>query len=117
MTEGDRTTYQHALSYIGLIFKGISEGTDHPLDTCRRIIAMPSRLAPRFTELVDQRQPRAMAMLAYVFASMKLLEEKVMWFKGVAELQVPKIHAQLPAAWKDMAKWPLDIALGRVTNT
>ena len=103
-----------ALSYIGLIYKGITDGTDSPMATCRRLIAMPSRCPPRFVDLVDAKQPRAMTMLAHVFASMKLIDDSAVWFKGIAERQVPKIHEQLPAGWKAMMAWPMAVARGEI---
>ena len=114
MTADDRETYQKALSYIGLIYKGIIEGTDEPLATCRRLTAMPSRLPPRFGELVVVRQPRAFTMLAHIFACMKLISDKASWFRGIAERQVPKIYEQLPVGWREMMAWPMAVANGEV---
>lgn len=114
MSTEDAEAYQQALSYIGLIYKGIVDGSDPPAATCRRLTAMPSRLSPRFTELVAQNQPRAIAMLAHVFACMKLLEEKTVWFKDIAEGQVRKIVRQLPPAWVPVVQWPVAVAEGRI---
>ena len=43
MTAEDRDAYQKSLAYIGMIYKGIVDGTDAYLATCRRLVAMPSR--------------------------------------------------------------------------
>ena len=114
MTAEDRDAYQKSLSYIGLIYKGIVGGTDSPMATCRRLIAMPSRCPPRFVDLVEAKQPRAMAMLAHVFASMKLVDGQAVWFKGIAERQVPLIYEQLPVGWREMMAWPIAVAQGEV---
>ena len=55
-----------------------------------------------------------MTMLAHVFASMELIDESAVWFKGIAERQVPKIHEQLPAGWKPMMAWPMAVARGEI---
>ena len=75
---------------------------------------MPSRLPRRWVELVEQRQPRAIVMLAHVFAIMKLVDKKTEWFRGVAERQVPALYETLPNAWKDMMTWPMQVAHGEV---
>lgn len=116
MDEEDRDTYEKALSYLGLIYRGIHDGSDHPMATCRRLVAMPSRLPLRFAELVESKQPRAMAILAYALASMKLREDEVLWFRGVAQRQVPRIQQELPPAWRELVKWPMAIARGEIKN-
>jgi hypothetical protein len=37
-----------------------------------------------------------------MFALMKLIEDQVQWFKGIAQRQVPKIYHQLPNGWQPM---------------
>lgn len=114
MTDEDRDAYTKSLSYIGLIYKGIVEGTDTPMATCRRLIAMPSRCPPRFVDLVEAKQSRAMVMLAHVFASMKLVDGQAVWFKGIAERQVPRIYGELPVGWREMMTWPMAVANGEI---
>ncbi|KAF7197424.1 Sterol regulatory element-binding protein ECM22 [Pseudocercospora fuligena] len=109
----DKAVFQQAVGALALIYKSITEDVDAPLVNCRRLVAMPSQLARRFTELVEMRNPRAMMIMAYTFATMKILSEKVPWFRGIAEQQIPRIAAQIPHAWGEMMKWPLDIAQNR----
>lgn len=109
ITPEDREAYEHALSYIGLIYKGIVHSLDSPLAIGRRVIAMPVRVPPRFGTLVETHQPRALAVLAHTFATMKLAEEKFPWFKGIAERQVPKVCMAVPQSWSAMIRWPLEI--------
>ncbi|PPJ59714.1 hypothetical protein CBER1_10801 [Cercospora berteroae] len=80
----DKIAYERTLSYIGLMYKGVVNGTDSPLATGRRVMAMPARGPIRFGELVEANEPRAAAMLAHVFATMKLSEERFPWFEGIA---------------------------------
>lgn len=75
---------------------------------------MPSLCPARFVDLVEAKQPRAMVMLAHIFASMKLAAADSIWFKGIAELQVPIIYEQLPVGWRELMEWPMAIALGDV---
>lgn len=98
----DKEVYRKAICYIGLAYKSIMDGSDEPMATCRRLMALPSRSEPRFIDLLEMKQPRAMAILAHTFACMKLVENEVEWFKGIAERQVPKIYNDLPVGWQPM---------------
>jgi hypothetical protein len=110
----DRVVYQKAVSYTGLIFKAMYDGTDEPLVTSRRIIAMPARLPIRFAQMVEEKQPHAMAILAHVFATMRLIEHEVDWYVGIAQAQIPIIHQSLPREWKGLVDWPLAVAAGQI---
>ena len=102
MTSDDREMYRKIICYVGNIYKGIVEDRDDPMATCRRLIAAPSKNDPRFIDLLETKQPRAMTILAHMFACMKLIAEQVEWFKGIAERQVPRIYDQLPTGWRPM---------------
>lgn len=114
ISEEDRNAYERTLCYIGSTYKAIVEDNESPLATNRRLTAMPSKCPARFVDLVEAKQPRAMVMLAHVFASMKLAARDSIWFKGIAELQVPIIYEQLPVGWRELMEWPMAIALGDV---
>lgn len=114
LTTEDREAYQRTLAYIGAIYKGIIEGTDNSLGTCRRLVAMPSRCPPRFVQLAEAKQPRALVMLAHVFATMKLTDASTIWFRGIAERQVPKIYESLPPGWREMMAWPVAVTRGEI---
>lgn len=112
----DREAYEHTLSYIGLIYKGIVHNLDSPLAIGRRVIAMPARVPSRFGTLVETHQPRALAILAHTFAAMKLAEDRFPWFKGIAERQVPKVCMAVPESWSAMIQWPLEIIRASPSN-
>ena len=114
ITPEDRETYQQTLSYIGRIYKRIVNGSDDRLTSCRRFMAMPPRLQPRFVDLVEAKQPRAIVMLAHFFALMKLVEDEVTCLRGIAERPVPKFQAQLPIGWQEMMAWPMAVVRGEV---
>ncbi|EME38924.1 hypothetical protein DOTSEDRAFT_92203 [Dothistroma septosporum NZE10] len=109
IAEEDREAYEHTVAYIGLMYKGIVHNLESPLATGRRVIAMPAKVPVRFLDLVETMQPRAIAILAHCFASMKLIEERFPWFKGIADQQVPKACMVLPETWSAMAQWPLEV--------
>jgi hypothetical protein len=111
-TPEDADTYLKAVSYIGVMHKGIREGFDSAYATARRIMAMPSILPDRWMELVEERRPRALVVLIHAFACGGLIAGENIWFRGIAERQVPGLCDRLPAAWRPMAAWPLRVAGG-----
>lgn len=110
----ERAAYEDALSYLGLMHKGIVEGFDSPLGTQRRIIAMPSLIPQRFADLVEACDMRAIAILAHLFAIMKLCEAKNPWLEGIAARQIPELERYLSEAWLPLIDWPLDVIRGNV---
>jgi hypothetical protein len=60
-------------------------------------------------ELVLQQKPRALVVLAHLFAIMKLVGEEMPWFVGVAEKHIPTINDRIPSGFKPIMRWPLDI--------
>ena len=73
----DERAYQQTLSYIGLMYKGIVHRAEPALATSRRILAVPARLPDRFTELLFDQRPRALMMLAYIYALTKLIAAEI----------------------------------------
>jgi hypothetical protein len=116
VTPEDRNVYQSVISYVGLAYKHIINGTESSMTTWRRLIGTASRNDARFIDFVEEKQPRAMAILAHAFACMKLIADEVPWFRGIAERQVPKILNQLPMGWKPMLAWPMAIVNGEVNR-
>ncbi|KAK5169133.1 uncharacterized protein LTR77_006442 [Saxophila tyrrhenica] len=114
ITAEDRKVYREAISYAGSIYTGIMEHTEDEMIASRRLMGTPASNDPRFADFVEAKQPRAMAILAHVYACMKLIAEKIPWFNGIAERQIPKIYEELPVGWKPMLAWPLAIMNGEI---
>lgn len=85
---GNRAVYQQSVAYLAFVHKSIVQELDAPLINCQRLVAMPSQLGRQFTELIEQRAPRALLLLAHIFAMTKLLSDQVPWLRGIAERQV-----------------------------
>ena len=107
VTPLDREAYECTLSLIGLAYK--HAGHELPIATCRRIFSTPARSPLRFIELVEELRPRALAILAHLYAVFKLIKVELWWFEGIAEKQVNRINELLPAGWKAMIEEPLRI--------
>lgn len=111
-TPDDAEAYLKAVSYIGVMYKGIREGFDSAFATARRIMAMPSILPDRWMELVEEQRPRALVILIHAFACGGLIAGENIWFSGIAERQIPGLCELLPPAWRPMVAWPLRVAGG-----
>lgn len=112
IAEEDRIAYEHTLSYVGLIYKGIVQNLDSLLATGRRCNAMPAAVPLRFLDLVEANRPRAMVIMAHTFASMHLIQDRYPWFRGIAEYQIPIICRSLPQQWIEFIQWPLQVIQG-----
>ncbi|KAI9727506.1 MAG: hypothetical protein M1828_006448 [Chrysothrix sp. TS-e1954] len=106
-TSKDKDAYERTLSLIGLIYE--NAGNESAIATCRRIWSTPARSPWRFIELAEEKRPRALAILAYLYASIKLIKTELWWFQGVAEKQVIRISNLLPLSWKSLIKEPLQM--------
>jgi hypothetical protein len=113
-SDDDADAYLKAVSYIGVMYKGIREGFDSTNATARRIMAMSSVMPDRWTEMLEERRPRALAMLMHVFACGELIAKENFWFRGIAKTQIPRLCEGLPVAWQPMVAWPLRVTEGDV---
>jgi len=96
-----------ALGHVMSIFRGIWTGEGGPM-TRRRLLMFPVLLRPRFIELLEAHDPRAVVLLAYFFAATKVVDQH-WWLKGRAEYEVTGMLSLLPEAWKEHLAWPLAV--------
>ena len=107
ISEADKDAYEKTARYIGLIYQKLDEGEEEPLASYRRVLNMPGRCPEHFLDLVDERRPRALAILAYLFAALKIIKSDAWWTNGIAERQVGIIQDLLPKGWRTMIELPL----------
>lgn len=110
----EQQAYEYTLSYIGLVYYKILDGSESPQAACVRLQALPARVPRRFGLAVVDQRPLALTILAYAFALMKLLEDVIPWFSGIAEKQIPLIQQKIPPGWWPVIQWPLRIASGEI---
>jgi hypothetical protein len=97
--------YESTISYIGSIMIAITTQVEQP-EIFRRIIAFPMLIKRGFIYLVEQRQPRALVVLAHYFALCTMLK-KVWWIGDVGPREVRGIQMVLSDEWLDLMCWPL----------
>ena len=103
-----RDAYDKTVSYIGTIHLAIKAG-EHDMEVCRRLIAFATLVPDKMVELIEEKRPRALVILAHYFAVAAPLA-KVWWIGDVTRKEVEGIQRWLPGEWKDLMRWPLTMA-------
>ena len=103
-----RDAYNKTVSYIGTIHLAIKAG-EHDMEVCRRLIAFAVLIPDKMIELIEEKRPRALVILAHYFA-VAAPRAKVWWIGDVTRKEVEAIQRWLPGEWKDLMRWPLTMA-------
>ncbi|KAF3769235.1 hypothetical protein M406DRAFT_287346 [Cryphonectria parasitica EP155] len=109
IVETTRQAYQHAVATLNWAHSKPGKGA----------LAFPATVSKRFVELVEERQPRALAILASFFALLKTLDH-VWWLQGMARREVLGIVSlfnsdhfgpDLERKWWPHLEWAVRVAL------
>ena len=103
-----RDAYDKTVSYIGTIHLAIRAG-EHDMEVCRRLIAFAVLIPDKMIQLIEEKRPRALVILAHYFAVAAPLA-RVWWIGDVTRKEVEGIQRWLPGEWKDLMRWPLTMA-------
>jgi len=107
-----RQAYQHAVAALNWAHKIPHRGA---------ALSFPATVSRRFVELLEERRPRALAVLACFFALLKSLED-VWWLQGMARREVLGVAALFSgdyfgadahARWWPHLEWAVRIAVWR----
>ena len=102
--------YEKTLNFMGSIRRGILD--NEPETTLARRFLEFALYAPKpFSECVDKHRPRALVILAHLFAMTKKVEGS-WWFRGAAERHVYGIRNIVPPEWQ----WAMEGPLRDLTN-
>lgn len=96
-----RQAYEHSVAYLSWA---------HEKPDRRRILGFPATVSKRFVELIEQKAPLALVIVAMFFAMTKAVEHEVWWLLGIARIEVNGIYGILPDEFKNMADWAVMIA-------
>lgn len=99
--------YKMAVNCVGIAWKSINS-YDSPGTLCRRLIVFPMMVDKRFLDLVEERRPRALVILAHYFALLNTLSR--FWWLGTAgSREVLAIEAEVSKEWRSHLRLPLAI--------
>ena len=114
-----RDAYERTLSYIGSIRKAIRAG-EHSLGICRWLLAFAVVLPGKMIELLEEKKPRALVVLAHYFALAGPVAgdlEAVWWIGAIARREVEGIQGCLPDEWHHLRTWPLAVTRAAITES
>lgn len=104
-----RQAYQHAVATLNWAHARPGNGS----------LAFPATVSKRFVQLIEERQPRALAILAAFFALLKVLDH-VWWLQGMARREVLGVVSlfnsdyfgpDLERKWWPHLEWAVRVAL------
>lgn len=105
-----RQAYEHAVAVLNWAHKIPAKG---------KPLAFPAFVSRRFVELVEERRPRALAILASFFALLKCLDSS-WWLRGIARREVLGILSlfnsdyfgpEIERQWWPHLEWAVQVAL------
>jgi hypothetical protein len=100
--------YEKALRYLGSMHLAVA--TNEPVfSLVRRFMGFPIFVPALFIDLVAEHQPRALVILAMVFALMTRAHE-VWWIGEIPQREILAIQKFLPQEWQGAMEWPLVVA-------
>jgi hypothetical protein len=97
--------YDQALAYVYKVHRAVEEGEPHG-KLCRRVMGLGPMVNVKFIDMISERRPRALAILAHHIVMAKLLESS-WWMVGIAEREIYGIRDILPDNWKWALEWPV----------
>jgi hypothetical protein len=95
------------LSFIGAIWLAV-QNKEPEYIICMRVSGFASRCSKAWIQLIRQKQPRAMVILAHYMAMVKFCEG-FWWLEGRPEREIPGIKSILQEEWRWAMAWPLAI--------
>lgn len=114
---GDRDVYTETLNKLGVLFRNLKQGLTDTM--CRQIVTWLTMIPSRFIEIARQKRPRALIILAYYAAFLKLLQG-AWWLAGVGDRIIFDVVKELDVQWQVYLHMPRlakkadgNIAVGR----
>ncbi|KAI3005149.1 transcriptional regulator family: Fungal Specific TF [Aspergillus niger] len=104
--------YAQCVGYLEVLLMAVRMG-ESEYDIRKRFSSFPSMVPGEFLGLVSERRPRALVILAYLFALVKGAEG-VWWLRGIPEMEVRGIDSILPEEWREVMGWPVGVVMGVV---
>ncbi|RFU34353.1 hypothetical protein B7463_g1974, partial [Scytalidium lignicola] len=95
-----KRSYEHAVSFLNWAHQRPERGT---------ILGFAAIVTRRFIDLIGQKDPRALVIVACFFAMTKVVDD-VWWLQGVAKREIMGILNMLPDEWWPMMDWSTRIA-------
>ncbi|KAF5129961.1 Sterol regulatory element-binding protein ECM22 [Metarhizium anisopliae] len=110
-----RDAYLSALNCVAAVWAAMLDRRP-PGSVARRLVVFPLLVDARFVDMVDEKRPRALVVMAHYFALLAML--RGFWWVGDAgPREVKAIAKHLPAEWQAWLRWPLEILKDQIVFT
>lgn len=107
MDEKTEKVYSDTINYLERLY--MSSQNEEPDWVTRKLFTgFPPVVPGEFLAFVYEKRPRALAILAYLFALAKKIEN-VWWLRGIPEREVRGINSIMPFDWKWTMVWALNL--------
>jgi hypothetical protein len=107
MTDSIDNAYYGTITYLERLYFAVQD--QQPEYVIRKIFnGFPPVVPKLFLDYVGEKRPRALAILAHLFALGKTVEN-IWWLRGIPEQEVRGIESIMPADWKWSLAWPLSL--------
>lgn len=107
--------YEATLGYIGnIVLTPAAQGVVTSSEICRRLVIFPLLVPERYIDLVEERQPRALVILAHYFTLLSQYGQSLWWIGDVGFREASAIWAALPGEWQallDISSLDADLSL------
>jgi hypothetical protein len=100
-----QAAYELVLKFVGCVFSNIEKGEDSSI-LRRMMTSLAAWLPLNYINLLKERNPRALVILAHYFSLAKAMDN-VWWMRGISEREVFGIQTILPEQWQWAMAWPL----------
>lgn len=105
MTDTVQNAYCGAVAYLERLYSAVQ--SRQPEFVIRKIFnGFPPVVPKLFLDFVVEKRPRALAILAHLFALARSVDN-IWWLRGIPEQEVRGIDSIVPADWKWALVWPL----------
>lgn len=95
-----RQSYEHSIAYLNWA---------HSKPEKARILGFPATVSRRFIKLIDEKDPRALSIIASFFAMTRAIDD-AWWLEGVAKKEVAGIMSLLDPKWWPKLDWAVRVA-------
>lgn len=97
--------YERAFEYLHWVYI-LSQNGEEIFSLRRKLLAFPSRVSPLFISLLETSDPGALAITAYFFGMIPLVDE-IWWLQGMAKREILGLLTIVPEDWIWVMEWPL----------
>jgi Fungal specific transcription factor domain len=100
-----QTAISTTVSYVGAVLEAIAAREGEAM-VFRRLILFPTVVEKSFIALIEERNPRALVVLAHYFALLTRFSD-FWWIGQLGPREVRAIQRHLGNEWQDLMVWPM----------